>query len=336
MRRVFQGSGPSEYFSLIFYAENLVWLDRVDEARALLTDERVEIAARIDDRTSVETLAVLAHACQHQGLARVILDQLAAGSQRFVHNSVIAMHLRGPIDHSVALAHATLGQHEQAIAALKRAIACSAEHGGRPVLAHLQRLLARWTEAAPALEPSRAAPIHAPAEVPQLDEHGATWTLRFAGRSATVRASRGVTMLAELLRRPGVEVHVLDLVHGEGERAKVDEGDAGELLDAEARAAYRRRAEALREELEQAEGFHDLARAEALRAEFEALTDELSRGVGLSGASRRAAGAAERARVNVRKRLRHAIQAIAEVHPELGRHLDATVRTGIFCEYRPL
>jgi hypothetical protein len=34
-------------------------------------------------------------------------------------------------------------------------------------------------------------------------------------------------------------------------------------------------------------------------------------------------------------RIRHAIARIADGHPELGRHLRASVRTGTWCSYSP-
>ena len=60
---------------------------------------------------------------------------------------------------------------------------------------------------------------------------------------------------------------------------------------------------------------------------------ELARAVGLGGRDRKAASTAERARLNVTRALRSAIRNIAEVVPPLGRHLDAAVRTGVFCCY---
>jgi hypothetical protein len=33
--------------------------------------------------------------------------------------------------------------------------------------------------------------------------------------------------------------------------------------------------------------------------------------------------------------IRRAIEAIAELFPELARHLEVSVKTGMFCEYRP-
>jgi hypothetical protein len=58
-----------------------------------------------------------------------------------------------------------------------------------------------------------------------------------------------------------------------------DLGDAGVLLDATAKAAYRSRIMELRAELEEAEAFNDIARAANARAELDFLMAELARAV---------------------------------------------------------
>jgi hypothetical protein len=115
----------------------------------------------------------------------------------------------------------------------------------------------------------------------------------------------------------------------------VDVGDAGEVLDAEAKRAYRTRMLELREELEEAEQWNDAVRAERARDELEALEAELSRAAGIGGRDRRVGKAAERARVNVQRRLTDALKRIAEIDAELGKHLGAAVRTGTYCSYVP-
>ena len=114
-----------------------------------------------------------------------------------------------------------------------------------------------------------------------------------------------------------------------------DLGDAGLLLDAAAKAAYRARLEELGGELEEAEGFHDPERAAKARHEREFLVAELARAVGLGGRDRRAAAHAERARLNATRAIRGAMANLARVHPLLGRHLAATIRTGRYCAYVP-
>jgi hypothetical protein len=80
----------------------------------------------------------------------------------------------------------------------------------------------------------------------------------------------------------------------------------------------------------------DQGRADALREELDFITRELSRAFGLGGRERRAGAAAERARINVRRRIKDAIERIREQTPEAGRHLDNTVKTGSYCRYAPL
>ena len=131
---------------------------------------------------------------------------------------------------------------------------------------------------------------------------------------------------------------MLDLValaQGDAGRRPRPSGSAGELLDARARSAYRRRLEDLADEMAEAESFGDLERAARARAESDALIDQLAAAVGLGGRDRVAASEAERARSAVTKAVKSALGRVAEVDPPLGRHLRATVRTGIFCSYCP-
>jgi hypothetical protein len=115
----------------------------------------------------------------------------------------------------------------------------------------------------------------------------------------------------------------------------VDSGDSGEALDEQARRDYRRRLESLREQLEEAQERHDSAGAEAAREEIELLSTELSRAFGIGGRPRRTGSNVERARVNVQRRLKHAVERIAQECPAAGKHLEWALRTGSFCAYRP-
>ncbi|HSD88465.1 MAG TPA: AAA family ATPase [Kofleriaceae bacterium] len=167
-----------------------------------------------------------------------------------------------------------------------------------------------------------------------LREQAGSWIVTHAGKSFLVPNLRGMPMLARLAATPHVEIHSLELVSGAAE-PDLDTGDAGELLDDKARAAYRKRVAQLADAIEDAEARGDVARAEAARDEHETLLKELSRAVGLGGKVRRAGAAAERARVASHRRLREAIKKIEELDGELGAHLAKAVRTGMFCAYRP-
>jgi len=100
-------------------------------------------------------------------------------------------------------------------------------------------------------------------------------------------------------------------------------------------AGYRTRLAELDGELAGADAHHDVERSARLAAERDALIGELARATGLGGRSRRLGDATERARTTVTARVRAAIGRIERVHPELGRHLRASIVTGARCAYRP-
>jgi len=162
-----------------------------------------------------------------------------------------------------------------------------------------------------------------------------------------MRDLKGMRYLARLVAHPGREFHVLDLVAAENAVAAPAEsglaaepsrralGDAGEMLDARAKNAYRRRLAEIEDDIEQARALGDTERAAQANAEREFLVRELSRAVGLSGRDRRAASASERARVAVTRAIRQGVVRISGHHPELGEHLNGAIRTGTYCAYSP-
>jgi tetratricopeptide (TPR) repeat protein len=175
---------------------------------------------------------------------------------------------------------------------------------------------------------------------------GEYWIVAFGGRTVRIRDTKGMRHLARLLSEPGRELHALDLARLEtGPAAHITPahadlesdalGDAGAKLDPEAKDAYRRRLNDLREEEAEAERFEDRERATRARAEIEFLTDELAGAVGLGGRDRKAASAAERARLSVTRAIRAALSRIGAENPALGKHFHATVRTGTYCSYNP-
>src|SRR6202140_1123438 len=123
------------------------------------------------------------------------------------------------------------------------------------------------------------------------------WNVGYGGNSFRLKDTKGLGFLAHLLRHPSVEFHVLDLVGGIASQREDDEigksaqglprgtedlekagihvtslGDAGEMLEDEAKVAYRRRLSELREELEETKELGRVERAEQAEEEIEALT----------------------------------------------------------------
>ena len=185
------------------------------------------------------------------------------------------------------------------------------------------------------------------ASVNVFRREGDYWSVIFDGHTVHVRDLKGMRYLARLLADPGREYHVLDLVAAEtGRDAQADSGhaadlprsalgDAGEILDARAKDAYRRRLAEIDDDIEQARATGDAERAAQADAERDFLVRELARAFGLSGRGRRAASASERARAGVTRAVRQAIARIGEHHPQLGEHLNRTIRTGTYCAYFP-
>jgi hypothetical protein len=162
-----------------------------------------------------------------------------------------------------------------------------------------------------------------------------------------MRDAKGLRYLARLIAEPGREFHVLDLVAVEsGWPPDVNPsggatagftflGDAGELLDAQAKAAYRRRLAEIEEDIEEAQSAGDAQRQAQANTEREFLVRELSRAVGLGGKDRRAGSASERARASVTRAVRSAMARIRKQSSPLWEHLNRNIQTGTHCAYLP-
>ncbi|HEY6299109.1 MAG TPA: alpha/beta hydrolase [Candidatus Binatus sp.] len=164
---------------------------------------------------------------------------------------------------------------------------------------------------------------------------GEYWTVSYEGRVLRFKGSKGLPYIAHLLAHPNSEFRATTLAGGSRPGESVDRGDAGEVLDGQAKAAYRLRIKELQEELKETKRTGDEKRGLKVEHELEALSAELARAVGLRGRDRRAASSAERARVNVTRTIRIAIGRIKEHHSGLANYLDKTIRTGTFCSYQP-
>ena len=184
-----------------------------------------------------------------------------------------------------------------------------------------------------------AVPVARPTDLNVFRREGDYWSVSFEGRTVQVRDLKGIRYLARLLADPGREFHALDLVAAESGPARgvshTGTGDAGEMLDARAKDAYRRRLAEIEDDIAQARALEDTEREMQADAERDFLVRELSRAVGLHDRDRRAASTSERARVSVTRAVRQAIVRVGEHHPELGEHLDRTIRTGTYCVYVP-
>jgi non-specific serine/threonine protein kinase len=182
-------------------------------------------------------------------------------------------------------------------------------------IARADRLLARFEEAARPVRPAGGRPLRA-----ALRREQDVWLLDYDGRSVCLQDAKGLHHLAMLFERPGTSVASVQLADA------VKRGGRGRGTTV---AAYRTRAQDLREELAEAQAFNDPERISRMREELEALADAMSRADDATSA------AGERARINVTRAIKAAVRRIAEHEPELGHLLRGTVRTGAACSYHP-
>lgn len=303
--------------------------------------EAVAASAELDVRTADLGLPALAAEAarlrarvaaavgDHDAAATAVAEGLHALAGNDLPMAVLALHLEA--------ARVAEAADDDATAVVEtRAAAAALARLDVVVTTDDAALLARHGADAPAQPPTVGC------RVATLRRDGSWWTADCGGTTARLRDTKGLVYLAELVAHAGVERHALDLVDRmEGvdpAAAGIDRrrlGDAGAALDGAARSAYRRRAAELRDAVEDALAAGDDDRAAATQAELDAVVAELGRALGLGGRDRRAASAAERARLNVTRALRSATARLAEALPDAGAVLDRRVRTGTYLAYEP-
>jgi len=314
------------------------------------------------DRYSLTGLGLMALKAGDRQLAERCYDALLDYRNGCATLGLMGSCWCGPVAHWLGVIAEGLDRFDAAHSHFEDALSIATRMGGRPYIARIhagaaelarrtgdERGAGRHAAAAERLMselglrrvrgvPSAASPAAEPAVATaaarfSMQRQGDIWNVEHGGKTATMRDSKGLQMLARLVMRPDTDIHVLDLASS---RNVADGGDAGPMLDDQARNEYRRRVEELREELDEAESLADEGRAEALRSELDFISRELSRAFGLGGRRRAAGDATERARVNVRRRIKDAVERIAEQLPEAGRYLENTVKTGRYCRYTPM
>lgn len=286
-------------------------------------------------------------------LCERLLDDLMPVADGCAVNGALVCFM-GAHAHRVGRLYAALGQTDSARDWLGRALATHLTLGARAWEAETRAALAAigcsgadgYAERARAIAAELglagvAARMSAQLTAPPAPGSGASlqrvgdmWEVGYSGRTAYVRDVKGLHDLAALLARPGVELAAIDLA---GATAGLRQPEvAAPTLDRAALDAYRRRLVELADDLAEADLNDDIGRAGRARDEREWIVAELRRSTRPSGAARTlGATTAERARKAVSARIRDAIRRIAEVMPDLGAHLDRSVRTGTTCRYDP-
>jgi len=247
------------------------------------------------------------------------------------HGGLMGLVWGGPVAYALALAARFLDKPDQLELHLTQARSLAESMGAGPMLEKVSALGAGEVNPVPV----ESAPSPAGHPLFNLVPDGEMWRVGYGGESALLKDSKGLQILSQLLASPDREIHVLGLVGPAGEVRPTENLDEP-ALDVQARSAYKARLQELDVELEEAEEFGDMGRSEQAREEMEFIGRELSRAFGLGGRARKSGTDAERARVNVQRRLKDAVKRIGEQIPEAGRYLQGTLDTGTFCRFRPL
>lgn len=299
-----------------------------------------------------------AHVLGHAGIAQQAYDLLAPYAE-LPMMPLAAVTCLGSVERPLGLAAATIGHHDLAIEHLDRAVTANRLLGNRPVTAitltdlaeallrragpgdraraagllaearqmaedlGMTRRAAAWKERLQELETGRGTIRH----------QGRHWFFALDGREAIVSDRLGMAYLARLLTSPGRCIPALELAAQATPAASASGHQP--VIDDQAKAAYRRRAEDLAQDLAEAERDADLGRAELLRLDLDALVEELDRAGARGGRTRAFPRPQERARTAVRKAIKRAIDEITAADATLGAVLQATITTGATCGYIP-
>jgi hypothetical protein len=186
---------------------------------------------------------------------------------------------------------------------------------------------------------------------------GDFWKIIYRGeRIRPLKDAKGLRYLAILLQNPEHSFHVLDLVRlvngsdnsikesysrmskerlAEEELNLSNFGDAGQVIDARALSKYKKEIRDLEEDINEAENNNDFARLAMLRGEKEFLEQHILAATDPNGRIRKMDGDSGKARKAVYISLKAIIEKIHKKHPELGQHLQNSIKTGFFCSYLP-
>jgi class 3 adenylate cyclase len=353
MLRELAGLMPGNYYEADV-ARGLLTLGRRAEARAELARALPPLLTSAGYRwlfAAVQAAEVAAEVGSEEVCAR-LYDALLPHQERLV---TLGPNFVGAVRDRLGVLALRRGRTEDALDHLRRTVAELDAIAALPWVARARVHLAAALRSsgdvegadrqlATALDAARALGMDrfvAEVEATMSSETQGTWTLRRDGddwlveagpERGRVRGSRGIEHLAVLLANPHRDLPAHQLDRGDS-TAPVEAGLP--LLDDQARRTYRSRLDELTGEQESADRLGDEAASNRLEQERSAILAELRRATGLAGRARTTGASAERARVNVTRNLKRALEQIQRVAPLAGAQLAASIRTGAQCRYEP-
>ncbi len=187
---------------------------------------------------------------------------------------------------------------------------------------------------------------------------GDYWEITYQGKRTLLRDITGARYIALLLEYPKRAFSVLEL-DATVRRGHIDETTklgaavmhdlidegadlttAGEtsdkILDRWAMQDYHARLRELAKTRASAEKDNDKVLLSEIDEETSQIQAVLHAAIGLGKSSRRFSSQTERARVNITRQIKSAIQRIAKDNPPLGSYLALNIKTGYNCQYSPM
>ena len=170
----------------------------------------------------------------------------------------------------------------------------------------------------------------------RFEQHEQHWVVALGDQNCEVADSIGMRYLALLLSNPNRPIHATELSEIVHDHVVAHaRAPASPVFDAEALTVYRRRLDQIHAELEHADRRGDAAASQRWSSERDAILDEVRRGTGLRGRSRRLDDDSERARGRVGAAIRRSLRSISVRDPSLGHQLTGSIRLGYACVYIP-
>ena len=187
--------------------------------------------------------------------------------------------------------------------------------------------------------------------------NGEFWTISYKGIPINLNDSIGLQYIHYLLGNPNNEFPVLALVHAikkapptkvvdyqnmdeeqlEGQLIEdgLNKGSTDYLLDEEAIAAYKNHYSKLKSELEEETTPKCKEEINETHEIMEKIVKLLTVGRDKSGKPRKFQDEAEKARKAVSKAVKKSLKKLENEHPALLLHFKSTLKTGMYCSYKP-
>jgi hypothetical protein len=164
---------------------------------------------------------------------------------------------------------------------------------------------------------------------------GDTWQVGFSGHVRSYRDALGLHQVLYLLQRPEERVSAIELMEIRGHQVVRHQLCVEDVADAPAFAQWRERVYELRNQRQIAQQTANTERQAEVEIEMELLVRQLSFAQSNRGTRRRLGDQGDRLRQRVCYTIRSSVQNLIKRTPDLGEHLQASLKLGFECAYFP-